>query len=75
MSNSGLSPAAPIGVREPFADKTHVFSTCRRDPINRVYDRMLQASTEPVVANLSVPWGTLVEGQISGLGNVHHFSP
>ena len=65
-SNSCLSPAAPIGGREPSTDKTRDVSIRRRVPINCVSGRTLQPSTEPVVANFSVPSDILVEGMIVG---------
>ena len=42
----------------------------RRVPTNWVSDRMLQPSTEPIIANFSVPSDFLVEGQVSGLETV-----
>ena len=38
---------------------------------NRVSGRMLQPSTEPVIANFSVSLDFLVDCQVSGLGTVH----
>ena len=55
MSNSGLSPTAPIGRMDPATYKTHVVSTRRRVSTNWVSSRTLQPSTESVVANFSVP--------------------
>ena len=46
-------------------------STRRRVPTNWVSGRTLQPSIESVVANSFVPSDFLVDGQISGLGNVH----
>ena len=71
MLNSDLSPAAPQGGREPPTDKTRVVSTRRRVPTNWVSGRTLQPSIESVVANSFVPSDFLVDGQVSGLGNVH----
>ena len=71
MSNSGLSPAASMGGKEPPTNKTCVVSTRRRVPTNWVSDRMLQPSTEPIVANFYVPSNFLLEGQVSGLGTSH----
>ena len=50
MLNSGLSPAAPQGGREPPTDKIRVVSTRRRVPTNWVFGRTLQPSIESVVA-------------------------
>ena len=71
MSISGLFLADPIGGKDPHTDKTCVVSTCRWVLTNWVSDRMLQPSTEPVIANISLPSDLLVEGKISGLGTVH----
>ena len=46
-------------------------STRRRVPTNWVSGRTLQPSIESVVANSFVPWDSLVDGQVSGLGTVH----
>ena len=72
MLNSDLSPAAPQGERLPPTDKTRVVSTRRRVPTNWVSGRTLQPSIESVVANSFVPLDFLVDGQVSGLGTVHH---
>ena len=69
MSNSCLSPAAPIGGSP--TGKIPVVSSCRRVPTNWGSIRTLQPSNEPVMANYSVPADFLVEGQVSGLGTVH----
>ena len=70
MSNSGLSPAAPMGRMEPPTDNTRVVSTCRRVLTNWLSGRTLQPSTEPAVVNFSVPSDFLLEGQVSGLETV-----
>ena len=67
MSNSGLSPAAPIGAREPPTDKTYVVSMLRQVQTNWVSGRALQPSTEPNVANLYVPSDFLEEGKFTEL--------
>ena len=54
MSSSGISPADPLGVREPPADKPRVLSTRRQVLTNWVSGRMLQPTIEPVVTNSSV---------------------
>ena len=59
MSNSGLSPAAPVAGRKLPTDKTCVVSTRRLFPTNWV------------VAIFSVPSDIQVEGQVSGLRTVH----
>ena len=71
MLNSDLSPAAPQGGRKPPTDKTRVVSTRRRVPTNWVSGRTLQPSIESVVANSFVQSDFLVDGKVSGLGNVH----
>ena len=71
MLNSDLSPAAPLGGREPPTDKTCVVSMRRWVPTNWVSGRTLQPSIESVVANSFVPSDFLVDGQVSGLGTVH----
>ena len=71
MLNSGLSPAALQGGREPLTDKICVASTRRRVPTIWVSGRTLQPSIESVVANSFVPSDFLVDGQVSGLGTVH----
>ena len=70
MSNSDLSPAAPIGGGEPPTDKTRVVSMRRRVPTNWVSGRTLQPSIESVIANSFVPLDFLVDGQVSGLRTV-----
>ena len=72
MLNSDLSPADPQGGRQPNIDKNRVVSTRRRVPTNWVSGRTLQPSIESVVANSFVPSDFLVDGQVSGLGTVHH---
>ena len=68
MSNSGLSPAAPIVGRKLPKDNTCVVSTRRRVPTSWVSVRMEQPpSIELVVVSFSVQ----LEGQVSGLGTVH----
>ena len=62
MSNSGLSPEAHIGGMEPLQIKTHVFSAHRRVLTNLFSSRMLQPSTEMVVANFSMSSDLLLEG-------------
>ena len=48
ISNSGLSPTAPIGVKKHPTDKTCVVFMCRRVPTNWVSGRtLLQPSTLP----------------------------
>ena len=71
MLNSDLSPAAPQGGRKPPTCKTRVVSTRRRVPTNWVSGRTLQPSIASVVASSFVPSDFLVDGQVSGLGNVH----
>ena len=63
--------ADPISGREPMTDKTHVVSTRRWVLTNCVSGRTLQPSTEPVVADSSLPSDFLVEGQVSVLGTAH----
>ena len=70
MINSDHSRAAPQGGMEPHTDKTHVVSTRRRVPTNRVSGRTLQPYIESVVTN-SVTTDFLLDGQVSGLGTVH----
>ena len=72
MLNSDLSPAAHQGGKVPHTDKTRVVSTRRRVSTNWVSSRTLQPSIESVVANSFVPSDFLVDGQVSGLGTVHH---
>ena len=74
MSNSSITPAAPLEGRKPPTDKTRVVSTRRRVPTNWVSGRIRQPSIEPVLANTSVASGLLVEVQVSGQGSVHPFS-
>ena len=74
MSNSGLSPAAPLCRREPPIDKARVVSKRRLFPTNWVTGRTPQPSTEPVVANFSVSSDFLEDGQGSGLETVYPFS-
>ena len=58
MSNSGLSPAAPIGERKPLHIKPVSDIHVQAGPYKLgVSDRMLQPSIEPVVANSSLPSG------------------
>ena len=71
MLNADLSPAAPQGGMEPLTDNTRVVFTRRRVPTNWVSSRTLQPSIESVVASLFVPSDFLMDGQVSGLGNVH----
>ena len=71
VSSYGLSPAAPMGRWKAPTDKTRVVSMRRRVPTNWVSGRTLQTSTEPVIANLSVPSDFIVEGQVSGLRTMH----
>ena len=71
MLNSDLSPAAPQGGMETPPDKTRVVSTRRRVQTNWVSDRTLQPSIDSVVAISFVPSDFLVDGHVSGLGNVH----
>ena len=72
MLSSDLSPAAPQRRMEPPTDKIRVASTRRRVPTNLVSSRTLQPSIESVVANSFVPSDFLVDGQVIGLGTVHH---
>ena len=74
MSNSGLFMAAPIRRKKSPAYKIHVVSTHRSIKTNCVSGRMLQPSTEPVIANFSVPSDFLVEDLVSGLGTEHPIS-
>ena len=60
MSNSGFSPEAPIGGKKPSTFKTCVVSTHRRTQTNWVSGRMLQPTTEPVIANFLVKSGFIV---------------
>ena len=55
MSNSGLSPSAPILGSKPHTYKICVVSMCRHIPTNWVSGRTLQPSNELVIANFSVP--------------------
>ena len=71
MTNADLSPAVPQGEGNPPTDKTRVVSTRRQVPTNWVSGRTLQPSIESVVTNSFVPSDFLVDGQVSGLGNVH----
>ena len=73
LSNSGLSPTAPIGGREFPTNEIRVVSTRRRFSTNWVSGRMLQPSTEPVITNFHVPSDFLVEGKVSELGTVQPF--
>ena len=75
MLNFDHSPAAPQGGMESSTDKTSVAFTRRRVPTNWVSGRTNQPSTKSVVTNSFVPLDFLVDGQVSGLGNVHPFSP
>ena len=68
MSNSGISPATPLGRMEPHTDEAHVVYTRRRVPTNWVSGMMLQPSIEPLFMNSSVPSDLLVEDQVSRLG-------
>ena len=71
MLNSDLSPAAAQEGRHSPTDKTRVVSTRRQVQTNWVSGRTLQPSIESVVANSFVTSDFLVDGQVSGLGNVH----
>ena len=57
--------------REPLTDKTRLVSTRRQILTECVSGRMLQPSTETVIANFSVPSDILMEGKVSWLGTVH----
>ena len=59
------------GRRKPSTDKTCVVSTRWRFQANLVFSRMLQPSTELVIANFAVPSDFLVEGQVDELRTVH----
>ena len=58
MSDADMSPAAPI------EEGNHL-------QVYGLFGRKLQPSTEPIVANVSVPPDFLVGGQVSRLRTVH----
>ena len=68
MSNSGVSPTAPLRGRNPPQIKTYVVSMCKPVLTNRISDRMLQSSIKLVITNSTEASYFLVEGQDSGLG-------
>ena len=84
MEKSGLEPQKAVRCKTLTSlrqlhkgkgiptDKTSVVSTRRRVPTNWFSGRTLQPSIESIIVNSFVPSDFLVDGQVSGLGTVHH---